>query len=806
MSSKNINFSVNIFSKNCINKNGLSINNYKMPYTAVIVESPAKCAKIENFLGSGYKCMASYGHIRTLNNLEQIDIDNNFMPNFVNISGKHQQITRLKSFIANASDVMLAADDDREGEAIAWHVCKIAGLPVDTTKRIIFHEITQPALKAAVASPTRINIELVRAQQARQILDLIVGFKISPILWGNLSYNTKTALSAGRCQTPALRLIYDNQKEIDDSPGRKVYNTTGHFTSKNLPFSLTYNHEGEDAMGDFLEESVNWEHEYSCGEVRNTTKNQPTPFTTSALQQSASTELRLTPKQTMEACQKLYEAGYITYMRTDSKTYAPEFIESAKSWITTKYGAEYLNPNVDSLSVRTENKKAKKSKKKKKEEENNAQEAHEAIRPTKIGVEQVDQSQDSIGNREEKVYLLIRRNTLESCMAPASYNGVTAKISAPKTHCYKYSTEQVVFPGWKIVDGYDETNPVFMYLQTIKEGILPYKSITSKVTMKDLKSHYTEAKLVQLLEQNGIGRPSTFASLVDKIQERKYVIKQNVTGKKINCTDFELVGELLTESSSEREFGGEKGKLVIQQLGIVVMEFLAQHFDTLFGYDYTKIMEDELDQIAKGDSIWYELCKQCYDQIEKLSSGLTQKSGKSKEVIEIDQHNTYMIAKYGPVIKCTLDKKTVFKKVKADIDLDKLRRGEYTLEEIVETRASASSGRNLGKKNGTDVILKKGRYGLYVEWGSSKINISAIDAKEYESVKLAALSEYLVNPVLLEITKEASIRNGKYGPYIYYKTAKMKKPRFISLDESIAPNCTVQDAKDWLIEKHSIEL
>ena len=513
-------------------------------------------------------------------------------------------------------------------------------------------------------------------------MDLIVGFKISPILWGNLSYNTKTALSAGRCQTPALRLIYDNQKEIDDSPGRKVYNTTGHFTSKNLPFSLTYNHEGEDAMGDFLEESVNWEHEYSCGEVRNTTKNQPTPFTTSALQQSASTELRLTPKQTMEACQKLYEAGYITYMRTDSKTYAPEFIESAKSWITTKYGAEYLNPNVDSLSVRTENKKAKKSKKKKKEEENNAQEAHEAIRPTKIGVEQVDQSQDSIGNREEKVYLLIRRNTLESCMAPASYNGVTAKISAPKTHCYKYSTEQVVFPGWKIVDGYDETNPVFMYLQTIKEGILPYKSITSKVTMKDLKSHYTEAKLVQLLEQNGIGRPSTFASLVDKIQERKYVIKQNVTGKKINCTDFELVGELLTESSSEREFGGEKGKLVIQQLGIVVMEFLAQHFDTLFGYDYTKIMEDELDQIAKGDSIWYELCKQCYDQIEKLSSGLTQKSGKSKEVIEIDQHNTYMIAKYGPVIKCTLDKKTVFKKVKADIDLDKLRRGEYTLEEI----------------------------------------------------------------------------------------------------------------------------
>ena len=263
---------------------------------------------------------------------------------------------------------------------------------------------------------------------------------------------------------------------------------------------------------------------------------------------------------------------------------------------------------------------------------------------------------------------------------------------------------------------------------------------------------------------------------------------------------------MLTESSTEREFGGEKGKLVIQQLGTIVMEFLAEHFDALFGYDYTKVMEDELDQIAKGDSIWHELCRQCYDQIEELSSGLTQKSGKSKETIQIDEHNTYMIAKYGPVIKCTSGKKTIFKKVKADIDLDKLRNGEYKLEDIIETRASAASGRNLGKKNGVDVILKKGRFGLYVEWGSSKINISAIDAKEYESVDLATLSEYLVKPVLLEITKEASIRNGKYGPYIYYKTAKMKKPRFISLDDSIAPNCTVQDAKDWLLEKHSIEL
>lgn len=773
-----------------------------MPYTAVIVESPAKCSKIEKFLGPGYKCMASFGHLRTIDHLNCIDVGNNFNPTFNNITSKSRQISTLRSFIGEAQDVLLAADDDREGEAIAWHICQLYNLPVATTKRIIFHEITENALKAAVQSPTRINMELVQAQQARQILDLIVGFKLSPMLWSNISFKTEKGLSAGRCQTPALRLVYENQKDIDASPGRKVYNTTGYFTSMNLDFSLDFNHDGEKPMEEFLCDSVPFEHVYECGNVRKTTKNPPSPFTTSALQQSASTELRLSPKATMDACQKLYEGGYITYMRTDSKTYSIDFIKTAKVSIKKRYGDEYIHPEVEKLAERGDDKKqSKKKKSKKKEEESNAQEAHEAIRPTKIDVTCVSE-EGAIGSREAKVYALIWRNTMESCMAAAIYNGVTAKISAPEDHNYKYSTEQVVFPGWKVVAGYEETNPVFTFLQQLKPGVINYKRITSKVTMKDLKSHFTEAKLVQLLEQHGIGRPSTFASLIDKIQERGYVKKANVTGKKVKCIDFDLVEDVLEEKADEREFGGEKGKLVIQQLGVVVMDFLLQHYDDMFTYDYTKSMEDTLDLIAKGDSVWHDLCRSCLEQIDTLSGGL--KTG-NKEQIQIDANHTYMIAKYGPVIKCVNGSKTTFKKVREDIDLDKLRRGEYELSDIIVTRAASNSGRMLGKHVGKDVELKKGRFGLYAIWGGANINIK-LDVKDYETIELKDVTAFLVKPVLLEISKAASIRNGKHGPYIYYKTDKMKKPKFLALDKDIKPTCTIAEAKAWLNEKHDISL
>ena len=333
-----------------------------MTYTLVIVESPAKCGKIEGFLGPGYKCMASYGHIQQLSNLKNIDMENNFKPTFEYIDAKKMQITKLRKAITESNNVMLATDDDREGEAIAWHICEVFNLSIHHTPRIIFHEITKDAIVRAVNSPTTLNMHIVHAQQSRQILDLIVGYKISPLLWKHISRNSKKGLSAGRCQTPALRLIYDNQKDIDQSPGKKAYNTTGYFTKLNIPFVLNYHH--EEKMETFLEESVNFEHKFSCSKPKNTTKKPPIPFTTSTLQQKASNEMNISPKETMAISQKLYEGGYITYMRTDSTTYSKEFLEKTKVYITDKYDNKYVNENIDQLSERKVEKKTTKKKKK----------------------------------------------------------------------------------------------------------------------------------------------------------------------------------------------------------------------------------------------------------------------------------------------------------------------------------------------------------------------------------------------------------------------------------------------------------
>jgi DNA topoisomerase-1 len=775
-----------------------------MTYTVVIVESPAKCGKIEKFLGPGYKCIASFGHIQQLNGLDSINIDSNFEPTFTQVDSKRQQISKIRKLITGSKDVMLAADDDREGEAIAWHVCQVFNLPVATTKRIIFHEVTESALKRAVSEAVTVNMDVVHAQQARQVLDLLVGYKISPVLWQKISQKTKCGLSAGRCQTPALRLIYDNKRDIDAAPGRKVYNTTGYFTSKNLPFVLNHNHNNEDKMETFLESSVNHDHIYKCGPVRSATKQPPCPYTTSGLQQAASNELRSSPKDTMSTCQKLYEGGYITYMRTDSTTYSIEFIKKASSYIKKAYGEEYPHTEIEKLAERGEKKTKKTKKKKKKEEETNAQEAHEAIRPTDILCEEVSKDMTP---REAKMYKLIRRNTLESCMAPATYSAVTGIITAPEDHEYRYSTEQVVFPGWKVVAGYEKVNNDFAYLQAPrKKATVEYKKVVSKVSMKDLKTHYTEAKLVQLLEQNGIGRPSTFSSLVDKIQERNYVKKDNVKGKTLKCVDFELVDEELSEIEDTREFGNERNKLVITPLGVIVVEFLIEHFDKLFEYQYTKSMEDTLDAIAKGNKVWHELCGECLHEIDALSEGLLE----DRQVIQIDAHNTYMIGRYGPVIKHTKNDKTTFKTVREDVDIDRLRNGGYELNELVVPKKSP--GRTLGKYKDKDVILKNGKFGRYVECGEVKKTLKT-DKENSDDITIEDAIEVLSqNPTFVRTVDDAtSVRTGKYGDYVFHKKPGWKKPRFLKLDGFIKEHgagsyktCELSVLSKWLVETYKI--
>jgi DNA topoisomerase-1 len=818
--------------------------------TLVIVESPAKCVKIETFLGSGYKCVASFGHIRELDSsfVNKITtIDTTFKPEFTLMESKKQQIAKLRKMIAEASEVLLASDDDREGEAIAWHICDTFKLPIKDTKRIVFHEITEKALKQAVAEPRRINMNLVYAQQARQVLDMIVGYKLSPILWKNISQHKKAGLSAGRCQTPALRIVYDNQREIDTNPSKKVYTTTGYFTSKNLDFTLNYQHESEEEMSQFLEDSLNHEHIYNCEKVRDVTKKPPLPFTTSGLQQMASSELRISPKDTMSACQKLYEGGYITYMRTDSITYSDEFLEKAEKYITKKYGEKYYKSLIiesedrekEKEKPKTKLRKVKDKKKKDAEDEEETVSAHEAIRPTNIELEEVDKE---LGNKEVRIYRLIRRNTLESCMMPAIYKGVTATIKGCKappttlikeckappttplcdgaealalpalsdgcqkhTPLYRYSTEQVVFPGWKIVDGYEKESPSFTYLQTLKQGtILPYKKIVSKVGLKNSKSHYTEATLVQLLEKHGIGRPSTFASLVDKIQEREYVLKEDVKGAIVECIDFTLEGEELLENKTKREMGNEKGKMVIQPTGTIVLELLLKHFDKLFQYDYTKKMENDLDLIAKGDMRWYDLCNDCLREITELSRELDknvcENVNENSTTIKIDEHHTYMIGRYGPVIKCISDdaKKTVtFKKVKPDLDIAKLKRGEYTLDEILSDETKTDT-KELGKYVDKVVYLKKGQYGYYIEWKDIR---KSVEPELVERMTLDAAIEILSKnestnlTIVRKIDDYTSIRTGKYGDYIFHKKKSMKTPKFFKLDDFVKDNKT-EDGKE----------
>jgi len=788
----------------------------------VIVESPAKCKKIEEYLGPGYKCVATYGHLRTIINLKNIDIEDNFKPTYTIIDDfiKKRQIEFLRKEIRNADDIMLASDMDREGEMISFALIELFKLPL-TTKRITFNEITESALRYAVQNPRMIDMNLVQAQQARQILDILVGFKVSPVLWKLVATpkGKENALSAGRCQTPALKLVYENQQEINKSVERKVYNTTGYFTNSNLPFELNKQIEDEDSLVDFLDESVDFSHIYTCSQPAKVFKQHPEPFTTSRIQQVASNELHYSPKETMRICQLLYEGGYITYMRTDSKVYSADFINLASEYITTTYSAQYFN-NQLLTSNDTSNTVIKPKKGKKTKKENFAQEAHEAIRPTNIYLrelpEEMDISNATFGSKERRMYKLIWTNTLESCMVPASYFSVTANISAPLDMKYSYSSELIDFPGWKIVGNkFSRENAEYQYLQTIKkETPIPYKKITSKVTIKGTKLHYTEAKLVQLLEEKGIGRPSTFSSLVDKIQERGYVKKEDVKGKQIICKDFELQDDEMFEIETKREFGNEKSKLVIQPLGTIVMEFLDKHFNTLFNYQYTSLMEDSLDKIAKGELIWFEVCSSCNKEVNELVDGI---KNETKIEFQIDENNTYMIGKYGPVVKCIEEKdgkeEVTFKPIKKDIDISKLQNGEYELNEIINTEKKPNSQFILGQYEGKDVILRKGKFGLYVTWGDNSRNLKELGNRPIENITFQEVKDILEkgSNVIRVINSSTSIRKGPKGDYLFYKTANMKKPQFYDIKKFIGETsedykiCDLTILKSWIEEKYNIK-
>ena len=800
-----------------------------MTKTLVIVESPAKCKKIESYLGGGYKVIASFGHLRTISDLDSIETNNNFLTKYsiINEPLKLKQIEKLRAEITTCDEVIIATDDDREGEAIGWHICDLFGLSVTNTKRIIFHEVTETAIQSAIAYPKRINMDLVYAQQSRQILDLLVGYTISPILWNCISKTHNASLSAGRCQTPALRLIYENYLDIKKSPGKTVYNTTGYFTNLNLIFDLNKQFESKDEISNFLEQCKEFDFKCNTTPPKKVFKKPPEPLTTSSLQQLASNELHLSPKETMKYAQHLYEGGYITYMRTDSKKYSNEFINNVKQFITNSYGIQFISSNIDQLVVSMIKDEPKildvdsKKKKTKTVAEKKGipapQEAHEAIRPVNININMKDINlDDTLKGKASKLYDLIWRRTLESCMPSAQYNSLTAKIDAPLNTAFIYKVEQPIFLGWQQINIPKlETDKSYQYIVSLKQNLsLKPKKIDSKFTLIETKSHYTESRLVQLLEEKGIGRPSTFASLVDKIQERKYVEKQNIIGKQIECLDFSLAEGIITNTTCIREFGNEKNKLVIQPVGVLVIEFLLSKFDNFFNYEYTKNMEDSLDSIATGKSSLIKICETCVSDLKCITDGLKDIS---KFSLYIDKNNMLIIGKYGPVIKYTdpNNKKNIsFIPARKDLDMEELKhRPEISLEDVIDKNSCNKDA--IGKYQGQDLFIKKGKFGIYAQWGKETRSLK--DGFSLENIEYMDVIKFLDKDTILdpsrpvgfvrELNNNLSIRTGKYGDYIMYKKPRAKKPDFLKLNgfNSDYKKCDKMLILNWIKQTYNAE-
>jgi DNA topoisomerase-1 len=795
----------------------------------LIVESPSKCAKIESYLGERYKCISSKGHIREIDGLSSINTKDRFQIEYTPIKEKLDHIETMRKTVAKYSptNIYLSTDDDREGEAIAWHICQVCGLDVLSTKRIVFHEITQPALLAAVANPTTINLSLVAAQQARQVLDVIVGFKISPLLWRNIGSNRKNALSAGRCQTPALRLVYDNHlqyKEAIQSENAQIHKLVGLFTNSAIPFHLSCDLTSQSYLLDFLEKTKTHEHRLTIGKTRPSTRSPPKPFNTSRLLQVASNQFRLSPKRTMELCQTLYQSGLITYMRTECQKYSEIFLKKSSTYIAEQYGEEYIGNTAAIALIDTTM-------------------PHEGIRVTNLALTTMTSNDAQLS----KMYGLIWRNTVESCMREAKYNMTEYAITSPLPGIpYEYTMETPVFLGWRRVEikttTSESSSSLAFYLEQISKSSVPvtWSLIESKVAIHTkLPSHYTEASLIQKLEDLGIGRPSTFSSIVETIQERGYVKKANIEGIKQKCTEFKLrclgqCREVETQESDnyplekteyEKSFGDERDKLVIQPTGILVLDFLLKHFDDCFSYDYTRIMEDELDLLSsqpsdKAFDNWHQICKKCLNDITERSKPLAKQT---KQTFALSDTADYVLVfnSYGASLKGSgEDGKTEYLKVRADIDLDieRASRGEYTMSELVWREDNGC----LGKYNDMPIYIKKGKFGLYAEWGSSKNTISLkplnLSAEEIRLKDVVALIEKKSNTLTQEAAAELflpqcvfggeddalepilptkqspsdktllrtlrsdlSIRKGKYGPYIFHKTEKMSTPNFYTL-------------------------
>lgn len=531
----------------------------------VIVESPSKCNMIEKYLGKDYKVIASCGHFRSLHKLEQINVETLDIKYSIN---KPKIVKQLKEDCELAEEVILATDNDREGEAIAWHICQVCKLPL-TTKRILFSEITETAIKQAIESPTIINLNRVYSQQARQVIDIYIGFKISPLLWKHIQHK----LSAGRCQTPALRIIYNQEVNIDNQDYEKQYSIYGLFTSNLIEFKAP-------SLLDpipLLERCKGHIFSISKGEPKRNTSEPPSILITSTLQQRASQTLGMSPKQTMRNAQTLYEKGLITYMRTDCPYYNADFLLKAREHITTTFGKEYVG-----------------------EIKNGESKTHEGIRITQLYVQTVD-----IDPGVNRLYEFIYKHTLQSCMS--AYIGST--ITYTLDYGFTYLSTKTIFSGWKIKKEEKDWGSYLDYLDKVS-----YSIIYAEEKLKGQEFHYNEAQLIRKLEKENIGRPSTFTGILDSIE--KYVDKGKIKGKTLSLNKYELKDKIYL--SVEEKQIEEENKLSINPLGKQVSEFCNQHFSSLFDFKYTERMEQQLDLIETNSDNWKEVVHEFIQQVNSV--------------------------------------------------------------------------------------------------------------------------------------------------------------------------------------------
>ena len=753
-----------------------------MQKNLVIVESPAKAKTIERFLGKDFKVMSSYGHIRDLKKKE-ISIDSDtLLPDYEIPEEKKRLVSELKQQAKKAEKVWLASDEDREGEAISWHLCEVLGLDEVNTNRIVFHEITKPAILEAIEHPRHLDMNLVNAQQARRVLDRLVGFKLSPVLWRKV----KPALSAGRVQSVAVRLIVEREREIQAFQSEPYYHVSaklvlpGDGQVVNCQLSTRFRTH-EEALA-FLEQCRDAEFRVKSI-TRKPVKRMPAPpFTTSTLQQEAARKLGFTVSQTMMVAQRLYESGHITYMRTDSVNLSSLCIGTSKEEITRLYGADYSHPR----NFQTHSK--------------GAQEAHEAIRPTYMSKQDIEGT-----GQERRLYDLIWKRTAASQMADAELEKTTVEIevrneqaaassseSAATPNLFVSTGEVVKFDGFLKVyrestdDEQTDTLEGNLLPQMKKGDVLQRQEITACERFSQGPTRYTEASLVHKLEELGIGRPSTYAPTISTIQQREYVHKGDKKGTEQTFTIDTLKGQKITTKNKKELTGSEKGKLLPTDIGIVVNDFLMENFPDIMDYNFTARVEQDFDKIAEGKTEWNKMMTRFYKKFEPtvekvINARAEHKAGERQVGIDPTSGKPVFvkIGRFGPVVQIGSadDKeKPRFAQLPSDKAMETL-----TLDEALELFRLP---RTVGQFEGSDVVIGAGRFGPYVLHNKKYVSLpkgtdpmtvtideamALIQEKRQQDEK-RHLKTFAEDPKL-------EVLNGRYGPYIAYDGKNYRMPK-----------------------------